>query len=213
MSDYNRKITWLKDRLLKPLPGFEGQERMAARVLPMPPEIPESARFSAVLCLIYPVDGELHLLLIKRREDGKAHSGQIGFPGGKYELEDESLEFTAKREAWEEVGIKGEDYQVLGALTPLYIPVSNFKVFPFVAFSQGRLDYLPAADEVAEIIEVPVQVLFDNENKITTDVVSPALPLTLRNVKAYKIPGEKIIWGATAMILSELEVVLEDYIT
>lgn len=207
-----KKIEWLKERLLQPLPGFEGQERMAARVRPMPSQIPDNARYSAVLCLLFPVEYELNVLLIKRKEDGKAHSGQIGFPGGKQEPEDADMLVTAQREATEEVGILPGDYNVLGALTPLYIPVSNFKVFPYVAFAERRLPYTADQNEVAEILEVPVDKLFHADNKITTDVTSPAMPGKLRNVKAYQVPGEKIIWGATAMILSELETVLEDYI-
>jgi 8-oxo-dGTP pyrophosphatase MutT (NUDIX family) len=185
---------------------------MAARVRPMPSQIPDDARPSAVLSLLFPKDGKLHLLLIRRFADGRAHSGQIGFPGGKYEKTDADMKGTALREANEEVGIISSDIEILGALTPLYIPVSNFNVYPFVAYSGKQLEYNISAEEVDEIFEIPVTYLMQQDNKITTDVTSPAIPnLVLKNVNAYKMPDGSILWGATAMMIAELETILEEY--
>src|SRR6188768_2429332 len=105
----------LRSRLLLPLPGREAQERMVSRVRPMPDVIPDTARDSAVLQLIYPVDDDIRILFIRRTEDGRAHSGQISFPGGRYEPDDASLMITALREAEEEVGIVASEVEVLGA--------------------------------------------------------------------------------------------------
>jgi len=149
-------IAWLRTRLAAELPGAIGHERMAARVKPMPDKIPQNARPSAVLSLLYPVEKELHLLLIKRIADGKAHSGQIGFPGGKSEPSDADLKYTALREAHEEVGIMSADVDILGALTPLYIPVSNFQVYPFIGFTGQRPVFNINETEVAGILEIPV---------------------------------------------------------
>lgn len=208
---YLEKIEWLKQRLRYPLPGLEAQEHMAARVLPMPPVVPKDARPSAVLCLLFPVNDELQLLLMKRTPDNTAHSGQVSFPGGKQDPHDTDLKSTALREAYEEVGIKPAEIEVLGALTPLYIPVSKFHVFPFVAFAKQRLNYELSDDEVAHVIELPLPVLFHTDRKTTADVVSPAMPQVIRNVKAYKLEDGTIIWGATAMIISELEVIIGEY--
>lgn len=200
-------IDRLRRQLAGPLPGRTAQERMTGRLRPMPEVIPDNARDSAVLQLLFPLNGELHLLLMRRTEDGRAHSGQISFPGGRHEPEDADFMMTALREAEEEVGIIASEVEVLGALTPLYIPVSYFMVHPFVAWSERRPHYLPSKAEVSEILEVPVAHLFNPANKITTEVQPSAMPGVTFTVPAYNLPEGGFIWGATAMMLSELEAI------
>jgi 8-oxo-dGTP pyrophosphatase MutT (NUDIX family) len=184
---------------------------MIGRVLPMPATVPDNARLSAVLGLLFPVDDELHILLIRRTEDGHAHSGQISFPGGRKDEEDESLLHTALREAEEEVGIDANEIQVLGALSPIYIPVSNFHVFPFLAFAKEKPTTTPNSLEVAYTIEVPLNDFLKEDFKTKATVTSPADKSFVREVNAYRLPDGGIIWGATAMILSELEVIYAAY--
>ena len=203
------KIEWLRNRLRLELPGRSAQERMMGRVVKMPVTIPENARPSAVLCLLFPVDDVLHVLLMKRKEDKTAHSGQVSFPGGSFDNTDADLRATALREANEEVGIMPADVDILGALTPLYIPVSNFNVYPFVGYSKSRPAYNLSQNEVSYTIEVPLADLLHADRKTVTDVVSPAVPGVISQVKAYQLEDGTIVWGATAMIISELEVVLE----
>ena len=174
----------------------------------MPLTVPDHARLSAVLSLLFPIDDVLHILLMKRREDNTAHSGQVSFPGGSYEPSDTDFKATALREAQEEVGIMSRDVDILGALTSLYIPVSNFNVYPYVGFAQQRPVYNLSRAEVSYVMEVPVHELFHPDRKTVTDVVSPAMPDLIREVNAYKLADGTIIWGATAMILSELEVIM-----
>jgi 8-oxo-dGTP pyrophosphatase MutT (NUDIX family) len=112
---------------------------------------------------------------------------------------------TALREAEEEVGVFAGEVEVLGPLTPLYIPISYFMVHPFVAWSDKRPDYLPSRNEVSEIIEAPVAHLFDEQNKITTEVKPSSMPGLTLKVPAYSLPDGGFIWGATAMMLAELE--------
>lgn len=202
---------WLRQRLQKPLPGMFGQERMAARVKPMPDKIPENVRPSAVLCLLFPIADTPHLLLIRRINDGKAHSGQIGFPGGKQDASDADLKATALREAHEEVGLLSGETDILGGLSPLYIPVSNFQVYPFVACTWQRPVYNINRGEVEDIIEIPLTSLLHNDRKTVVNVTSPVMPEIIRSVRAYKLDNGSIIWGATAMIISELETILEEY--
>jgi 8-oxo-dGTP pyrophosphatase MutT (NUDIX family) len=204
-------VNWLKERLKQPLPGKEAQERMTGRVLPMPDEIPENARQGAVLALLYPVNGVLSLLLIRRTADGGAHSGQIGFPGGKAEKTDADLVATALREAQEEVGLLSCDVDIIGGLSSLYIPVSNFNVHPFVGYTEKKPDYILSAIEVESIVEVPVAELFHPERITKVVVTSPADKSFVRKVPAYKLEDETIIWGATAMMISELQILLEEY--
>ena len=203
----NENIERIRQRLQLPLPGRAAQELMTGRVVNMPLKVPENARPSAVLCLLFPMNEELHVLLMKRREDKTAHSGQVSFPGGSYEATDADLKATALREAHEEVGIMSAEVDILGALTPLYRPVSNFNVYPYVGYAKKRPEYNLSHNEVSYTIEVPVSSLFHPVRKTKTDVVSPVVPGVIRNVNAYKLEDGTIIWGATAMIISELEAV------
>ncbi len=176
----------------------------------MPVTVPQNARLSAVLCLLYPINTELHLVLMRRNEDKTAHSGQVSFPGGRKEPSDDTLLATALREAEEEIGINKTHVQILGALTPIYIPVSNYNVFPYIGFSIAKPEFKPNANEVAHVLEIPLRLLFDKTKKTITDVISPASKIKIKNVNAYQLSQDVLIWGATAMILSELEVLLED---
>ena len=207
MQHYQSLITKLKHQLTQPLPGRPAQELMTGRVLPLPDQIPKDARPSGVLGLLFPKAGELHLLFIRRTEDGSAHGGQISFPGGRQEDWDANLAATALREAQEEAGIMSGDVDMLGALTPLYIPVSNFIVYPFVGYSEMPPEYNLSEHEVAEVLEIAVNDLFDPQSKTKTTVRPSAVPGLILTVPAYQLADKTIIWGATAMILSELEVV------
>jgi len=209
LNTCNDIISRLRYALQRPLPGIPAQERMAARVVPAPEAIPGNARPSAVLGLLFPHDGALQLLFIRRTEDGHAHSGQISFPGGRQEPSDADLKATALREAQEEVGIRSSEVNLLGGLTPLYIPVSNFHVYPFIGFSEKRPDYNLSRQEVAYVLEEPVHRLFVPERKIITEVRPASRPGLVMNVPAYALNDRHFIWGATAMILSELEAVFE----
>lgn len=199
----------LRKRLQQPLPGMRAHELMIGRVLPLPNEIPVSARPSAVLFLLFGKETNLHLLLIQRTADGHAHSGQVSAPGGRWEPADADLRTTALRETEEEVGIAPAGVNVLGALTPLYIPVSNFLVHPFVGYMPALPALQPSVLEVARTLEVPLDGLFHPSAKVTTVVRPHSVPGLVMQVPAYKLADGTIIWGATAMMLSELEAVLD----
>ncbi len=207
---YRKKINRLKDRLQTQLPGKQAHQKMLARVTDIPSQIPSDARASAVLSLIFPQEDELYLLLIKRTEDGSVHSGQISFPGGRQEPEDTDLRATALREAQEEVGIISSEVDILGGLTHLYIPVSNFLVYPFVAFAEKRPEYRLSTKEVAHVIEVPVREFLSENHKKTVRIASAADKTFVRKVNAYELSDGSVIWGATAMILSELEEIMTE---
>ena len=203
-------IARLKTRLLLPLPGRAGQEKMIGHVLPVPRQAPDHARLSAVLCLLFPLNNELHVTLMKRREDHTAHSGQVSFPGGRQEPTDPDLRFTALRETYEEIGVPGPSVEVLGPLTPLYIPVSNFKVFPYLGYLPHRPEYVLSHAEVSYTVEVPLRELFNPATKARRDVISPAIKQVIPNVNAYVLGDGTVIWGATAMMLSELETLFSE---
>jgi 8-oxo-dGTP pyrophosphatase MutT (NUDIX family) len=162
-------------------------------------------KIAAVLILFYPKDSITHLVLIVRNSYEGVHSSQISFPGGKYENEDTSFEATALRETHEEIGIEPDKIEILRGFTKLYIPPSNFMVYPFLGICKEEIVFNPNPDEVSAIVELPLSTFLSDaimvKSKIKTSY-SNAI-----DVPVFKIE-EHIVWGATAMILSELKVVL-----
>lgn len=157
------------------------------------------ARQSAVLILFYPVNNIIHLALILRPVDNTVHSGQVAFPGGSVEPEDADIVSTALREANEEVGIIQNDVNVIGQLSKLYIPPSNFDVYPIV----GTLDYTPdfiCNNEVDKLLQIPWKSLIKPEILTEKKIIHHNTSI---KVPCYYIQ-DNIIWGATSMIISEL---------
>jgi 8-oxo-dGTP pyrophosphatase MutT (NUDIX family) len=190
-----------------PLPGVPAQERMATLPRPTMAEFEHEGppRPGAVLILLYPKHGELYLPLTRRTDRVATHKGQISLPGGAQEPEDASLWETALREAREEIGIDPARVRYLGALSPLFIPASHFNVHPFVAHQDEVSTFRPDPTEVAEVIPLPLRGILEPSIKAHET-------WTLRGrqveVSFYRYQ-QHVIWGATAMILSEFEALLE----
>lgn len=163
----------------------------------------KTAKKAAVLCLIYPNKGLLHFTLIKRVEYQGVHSNQIGFPGGKLEAGENSLQ-AALRETEEEIGLKVPESSILGALTELYIPPSNFLVYPYVAYINTTPTFILDAKEVAYLVEVPLNDLLNSANIKTKEM---QLSYGTFNNPYFSLKKE-VVWGATAMILSEFRTIL-----
>jgi 8-oxo-dGTP pyrophosphatase MutT (NUDIX family) len=202
-------IQEISNKLAQPLPGREAQYRMAHVVRTTYQAPPTDARIASVLALFYPKNDEWHLVFIERAAShpGDRHAGQISFPGGKKEPQDQVLSDTALREAEEEIGVRASDIQLLGGLTDLYIPVSNFQVHPFVGWLDYTPEFSPQESEVAAVIEVPLHEFLTPEIIQSRHLqISPNL--RLRNVPFFNVHG-KTLWGATAMMMSELLHVLE----
>lgn len=192
------------------LPGEEAHFKMAPleRIVSLKGVDVENKnpRIAGVMMLFYPKNDETHLVLIVRNSYKGIHSAQIAFPGGKYETEDETFDITALRETHEEVGIHPDKIEIIKPFTPVYIPPSNFKVHPFLGIAKEELSFIPDIREVAGIIELPLRVFISDEI-----VVSANLSTSYANnisVPAFKIE-EHLVWGATAMMLSELKEVLK----
>jgi len=167
----------------------------------------KNAKQSAILALLYPdAFNEVYIVLILRKTYKGVHSAQIGFPGGKVEEQDQSLKDTALREAFEEVGVKPKDVNILKKLTQVYIPPSNFYVTPFLGVSYSMPEFIKQDDEVEEILEVKLQDLLNDKN-ITSKTVSTSYKVDVE-VPAIQLNGH-IVWGATAMMLSELKDLLK----
>ncbi|WP_294824122.1 CoA pyrophosphatase [uncultured Flavobacterium sp.] len=162
----------------------------------------KNPRISAVMMLFYPMSGVTCLALIKRNAYPGVHSSQISFPGGKAEPEDSTLADTALRETYEEIGILPGAMEVIMPFSEIYIPPSNFLVYPFMGVAAGEPVFTPNPDEVVEIIHLPLDVLLDDATIANVDMATSYA----QNIKvpAFQFKGH-IVWGATAMILSELK--------
>jgi 8-oxo-dGTP pyrophosphatase MutT (NUDIX family) len=198
-SDFFRS---LKLELEKDLPGLSAQLKMA-------PEIRPSSGYgkglnAGVLILLYLKNKDIYLSLIKRTEYDGAHSGQISLPGGKYEEIDQTLIQTAIRESQEEIGIDPGEIEILGTITPLHIPVSNFFVQPVVGMYKSTPVFVPDLNEVEKVLEIKLTDFLNPINKSSTEFKFGTINF---DAPIYK-PNNLVIWGATAMILSEfLEIV------
>jgi len=161
---------------------------------------------AGVLLLLYPIQADLSLVLMKRPEYEGVHSAQISFPGGKFESSDPNLTFTALRETEEEVGVSPACVDVLGTLSSLYIPVSEIEVFPSVGYAAQRPDFKIDPKEVDHLIEVSLQTLINpgilKSKKISGDKYQGEIPY-------YDIHNHHV-WGATAMILSEFLTIIQE---
>ncbi len=199
----------LSHRLKEPLPGPEAHLRLS----PQPvisdrfifKERPD-ARQGAVLILLHAGAEGIHFPLIQRPEYLGVHSGQISLPGGKRDPEDDSLVQTALREANEEIGAVPAHVQVIGHLTELYIPASNFIVLPVIGMIEGAPRFMPDEKEVVDIISADLDSLMGQQVEVKEMTVGPNVKIR----SPYFLVEERVVWGATAMILGEFIHVLEE---
>ncbi|MBN2668163.1 MAG: CoA pyrophosphatase [Bacteroidales bacterium] len=197
-------IEQLEKRLKIDLPGKIAQYKMAPsdRVQRDLKMHGKPTKESAVLILLFPKDKELHLLLIQRASYNGPHSGQIAFPGGKFEKLDSNLVSTAIRETFEELQIDAKTYKIIGALSPLIIPVSQTMVYPFVAFSEKIPSFKVDGFEVTDVYILPMSFFLTESNiKIYTN--------NELSYPFFDFAGKRI-WGATAMMIAELKFLFQN---
>lgn len=169
-----------------------------------------SPRQAAVLALFYPTQKQsTNLLLILRKTYKGVHSNQIGFPGGKVEKEDGSLKITALRETEEEVGVPQNKVEIIKSLSQIYIPPSNFEVQPFMGYYHEPQPFVIQETEVEALIEVPL-IDFLDDTKVFSQKLSTSYAKNI-SVPAFKLNGYTV-WGATAMMLSEIKELLKQVI-
>lgn len=196
---------------LIPLPGQASQFKMSPpfrlELIEQQKEAMKTSKKAAVTALFYPDEKQVtKLILILRKTYKGVHSAQVGFPGGRREDADESLKYAALRETWEEVGVPITDIEVLKEMTELYIPPSNFTVYPFFGVTHKTPVFLKQDDEVEDLIEVLLTDFMD-EISVTSVKVMTSLEKEME-VPAFRLNGH-IVWGATAMMLSELKDLLK----
>jgi 8-oxo-dGTP pyrophosphatase MutT (NUDIX family) len=196
-------IRSIKYGIINNLPGRQSHVKMAPianNELFRPFDPPDLYKESGVLLpLFFDDDKELKIILTLRSNELKHHSGQISFPGGRREKE-ESLQETALRETWEEVGIESKDIEILGELSVLYVPPSNTIIHPFVGYIKELGDIRMNPDEVDEIILISVKDLIDHNNYRKEIWNFSGMDV---EVPYWDIKHEVPLWGATAMILQE----------
>lgn len=201
--EFDQIIKKLEKLLCLPLPGKSGQISMA----PMPIDEsrfaelkPKNPRKGAVLMLFYPDERGTYIPFIKRPDYDGTHGGQIAFPGGKWEASDLDLSQTALRETEEEIGLDQQKVILLGNLSDLFIPASNFLVSPYIGFVERTPTFSPDPYEVDKIISCPFKILTDKSIRKDGEIVVK---------KEYKLRAPyfdidaHVVWGATAMILGE----------
>jgi len=199
-------ISHLKQRLKNTLPGWKAQQNfMPIKGLPnISYQSKNSLRKGAVLACLYEDNNELMTILIERTQDTSPHSGQIAFPGGKYETFDKNQIQTAFREAEEEVGLKQEHLELLGKLSSIEIPVSGFTVLPVIAWHEGIPDLNGNPREVASLIQTPLLPLIKS-------LRVEEIPVREHQVTTPCFFTQKhIIWGATAMVIGELREIIRE---
>ncbi len=194
--------------LLDDLPGEAAQFRMAPMARKRISEMPlgdDSIRKAAVMIPLFKnLETDCLLLTVRSTYEG-AHSGQVSFPGGKFDENESDPIQVALREMEEEVGIKAEHVQIIGKLSPIFIPVSKMHVQPVIAWVHDA-NWMANRYEVAQLLEVPIHQLFQtNVIKKKSMEFIPGMPV---EVPYFDIQGH-VVWGATAMIISELLSVLE----
>ena len=201
--DYIEQLTSKIEEI--PKPGLAAQLKMA------PPQrfgtketllkMPKNVKKAAVMMLLYPnFKKELCFCLIQRTTYNGKHSGQISFPSGKKEEEDIDFWATALRESQEEVGVNPEKVQLITTLSSIYIPPSNFYVYPYLAYTNQCPDFVAEEGEVDHVIEVPLVDLL-KESAIQNEPITSSY--TSEVIVPMFVFGTYRVWGATAMILSE----------
>ncbi|MFG6686506.1 NUDIX hydrolase [Mariniflexile sp. HNIBRBA6329] len=194
-----------------PLPAQASQFKMVPpfrqELLKQQEEAIKTAKRAGVLALFYPdVNQMTYLVLILRKTYHGVHSAQVGFPGGKLEAHDVSLQAAAVRETFEEIGVPIKKIEVVKALTEVYIPPSNFYVHPFIGISKTTPQFIKQDDEVEAIIEVKLSHFLDDAHLIT-EIVNTSYSVEVE-VPAFKL-NNYVVWGATAMMLSEIKDLLK----
>lgn len=208
-SDQHLLLSQIQKEIEKGLPGVEVQNRLSpVRAAAKYRIAPENHKKACVMGLIYPEGNELRMAFIERtfsHPDDK-HGGQISFPGGKLEEDDETYLIGALREVEEEVGIPPEQITVLGQLTDLYVYASNFLVYPFLGYMTHAPRFVPQVEEVASIVSFPIDRLLSADIIDTKDL--QVRNHVMKDVPYYKL-HQHVLWGATAMITSEIVEIIE----
>lgn len=200
----------LTERLTRPLPGSKVQNEMSASSRGKTGinfNFDNDPKESSVLIALFERDGDIIFPLIQRPQYTGIHSGQIGLPGGKVEDHDKNRNETALRETEEEIGIDAKDIQIIGRLSELYVQASHYNVLPVVGYLPYVPEYDPDPEEVSRVIEGRISDLLKNEKRKVKELL---IRDKYNIIAPYFDINDEMVWGATAMILSEFSSILKD---
>lgn len=209
MEEFKLFIERLKNAFQNPLPGPRAHRKMLP--IKVNPErelkkVNASTKQGSVLILLYPQEGRMYFPLMQRPDYDGVHGGQISLPGGKKEEKDKDYIATAVRETEEEIGVSAKSITVLGSLSELYVSASNIQVLPVVGFCDKTPMFIPNPYEVKEILEVSIDDLLKEREITFTDI---SVRGNIVSSPYYHL-NNRVVWGATAMILSEFVSVLDE---
>jgi 8-oxo-dGTP pyrophosphatase MutT (NUDIX family) len=199
----------LIERLQQPLPGEAAHRLMYPRagISADLLKAPETVRLSAVAILLFEGEESWHSVVIQRQVYDGTHSGQIGFPGGKWETDDASMRETALRECSEEIGVGADELEYVGKLSDVYTAVSSFMIEPYLfLWKTPRTTFVTSEREVAAVYTISLNALLNEE--IEHIDIPLQSGIVLKNVPHF-VFGDVRIWGATALMLSELKDILK----
>jgi len=199
--EWEKKVTLIKKAVNSPKPGLKSQLSMVTEPRPghkTYTEMKNKCKKAGVMVLFFSWKNKLYLILTRRTDMVQYHPNQISFPGGQCEPKESPVK-ASLRETYEELGISENEIKILGELTPLYIPPSQYCIYPVVGIINERPAYKPRAKEVAEIIEIPLTHILDDKN-----LFRETWNLNNRKVRVpFYLYKKHKIWGATAMVLAE----------
>ncbi len=203
--EFAKRITSLQQNLTKPLPGRIAHEKMARFGRQFDFKHQKPPKLAAVMILLYPKQGETYFVLIQRTAHPlDPHQNQVSFPGGRKEA-NEDFQQAANRETFEEIGVSPLLIHTMGVISEVYVGASNFMIHPYIGYTSESPIFIPQETEVKEILEIPLTHLLDPSRRKTT-------ALSVRGFELKDVPyfdlADKIVWGATAMILNEFQALL-----
>jgi 8-oxo-dGTP pyrophosphatase MutT (NUDIX family) len=206
-------IDFLSERLLAELPGTNAHLLMMPEMENLPYRTlkpKKDAKRSAVLVLLYSHGDELNIIFTLRSKKLSNHSGQMSFPGGHLD-EGETPVQTALRETTEEIGIEGSRINIIGRLSDLYVPPTNYIISPVVGYMTNKPDYyINSPDEVEEILDLPLETFSDESIYMVENWKYNGQEL---KVPLWKIHTETPLWGASSMIMMEFLTIYREYKT
>lgn len=208
--EFEHLTHFLKNRLNESLPGLQASNQMAAKMVTGDRRIfdhKKPPREGAVMIMLYPDNSTIRFPLIQRPDYRGVHSGQMALPGGKKEG-DETLIDTALRETEEEIGVRGSSIEIIGELSSFYVFASNFQIQPVIGKVTSPPVFVPQESEVSEIVQADLGHLV-SDDFVKVRKVRPRAGFELE-APYFDLEG-KIVWGATAMMLNELKVILKEY--
>ncbi len=192
----------LKDTLAAKLPGKQAHVKMVPNLSRLQYAIPDNAFHAAVLMVLIERNGRLFFPVIKRAEwkETDVHKGQVSLPGGRRDEADADLIQTAFRECEEEIGLEPRHMELMGALSEIYIPVSNYLVYPFLAVYHKTPEYHLQTNEVSSVHEFPLEALINLNSRSRRTIQNHLGEKMVVPVIEW---NDLVVWGATSMILQE----------